>query len=293
MWFTLVIPAKDECYVVERCVQALLAQVYPPHMFHIVLVDDNRCATRCWRGTATPPHAACPRFSTDGTARVVERLQVQHDARMVQLWHGGAGAAAGGKAASEPVRMHDGSAAWWTRERAPAASSPDESRVCLTVLQRHGGGGGKAGAMNAAWPVVLEWYEQQQERSHAAGAVSRHQHVVGYVDADAVAPRDLLQCVAQALRGDARVAAVQALRTVHPRHVTSLLAGLQFGEFWLDCVLQEMRRSAWGACGAVGRAARARNRSAHSVAPSCRCGGDARQRRVHSSQRAARAGAVE
>lgn len=63
--FTVIIAARNEEDNISRCLQTVLNQNYPPHLFEVIVVDD---------------------FSTDNTAAVIQSLQQQFsNLRLLQL----------------------------------------------------------------------------------------------------------------------------------------------------------------------------------------------------------------
>lgn len=65
IFFTVVIPARNEEKQIEKCVQSILTQKYPVHLFEVVVADD---------------------YSTDQTGAIVGALARQHvNLRLLQL----------------------------------------------------------------------------------------------------------------------------------------------------------------------------------------------------------------
>jgi len=63
--FSIVIPARDEEDVIEKCVLSVLQNDYPAELFEVIVVDD---------------------FSTDNTAAIVQRMQQQFsNLKLLQL----------------------------------------------------------------------------------------------------------------------------------------------------------------------------------------------------------------
>jgi cellulose synthase/poly-beta-1,6-N-acetylglucosamine synthase-like glycosyltransferase len=70
-FFTIIIPARNESACIANCVQSVLGNQYPQHLFEVIVVDDH---------------------SEDDTAEQVKQLQHQHTAlRLIQLQHYTAG----------------------------------------------------------------------------------------------------------------------------------------------------------------------------------------------------------
>ncbi len=57
IFFTVIIPARNEEEQIKSCLQSVLNQNYPKHLFEVIVADD---------------------YSTDNTAGVVKRLQTDH-----------------------------------------------------------------------------------------------------------------------------------------------------------------------------------------------------------------------
>jgi cellulose synthase/poly-beta-1,6-N-acetylglucosamine synthase-like glycosyltransferase len=56
-FFSIIIPARNEAMQIGKCLQSIMEQNYPPHLFEVIVVNDH---------------------STDGTAAVVESFQAKH-----------------------------------------------------------------------------------------------------------------------------------------------------------------------------------------------------------------------
>ena len=57
IFFSIIIPARNEEKQIGRCLQSIMSQNYPPHLFEVIVVNDH---------------------STDGTAAVVESFQTEY-----------------------------------------------------------------------------------------------------------------------------------------------------------------------------------------------------------------------
>jgi cellulose synthase/poly-beta-1,6-N-acetylglucosamine synthase-like glycosyltransferase len=65
IFFSVIIPARNEEEQIEKCLQSVLAQHYPVSLFEVIVADD---------------------YSTDGTATIVRRLQELHpNLRLLQI----------------------------------------------------------------------------------------------------------------------------------------------------------------------------------------------------------------
>jgi cellulose synthase/poly-beta-1,6-N-acetylglucosamine synthase-like glycosyltransferase len=63
--FSIIIPARNEEEIIEKCLTTVLSQAYPAPMFEVIVIDD---------------------YSTDSTAEIVMKMQQQHqNLRLIQL----------------------------------------------------------------------------------------------------------------------------------------------------------------------------------------------------------------
>src|SRR4051812_46565687 len=57
LFFSVIIPARNEEDQIEKCVLSVLKQNYPSHLFEVIVADD---------------------YSTDNTATIIQDLQATH-----------------------------------------------------------------------------------------------------------------------------------------------------------------------------------------------------------------------